>query len=324
MRPPRRNEPGPTACRNRPVTRQGMKRRRGDWHNPADRLDPVGGTIVVDEGDHVRGRRSSSAIAKYALALRRISLACCSSRFSRSSALIRARSSAVGPAVGLGPARLGAPSSSGSRPSSRSWPQSSGSLRIASRARPDGRTPSAPHVRGPPAERACFASSWLHPLKSWSLRKTRCGSVRAGPTPRDQMEGGRSLGDGLAIATGEALAHVLNHDPARRFRFRVSVTSSPEWRRRVPLQQAQVVGSGCMTRSRSRCSGRGRRADLRQEDTAVAHASSSEAACASVSASVSSSSSSVSSSWLIQVLRSTEAPYRSRRSRAISSFRLRR
>ncbi len=41
--------------------------------------------------------RSSSAWAKYALALRRISLACPSSRTSRSSAFIRVRSSVVGP-----------------------------------------------------------------------------------------------------------------------------------------------------------------------------------------------------------------------------------
>ena len=42
-------------------------------------------------------RRSSSARAKYADALRRISFAWRSSRFSRSSALIRSRSSVVGP-----------------------------------------------------------------------------------------------------------------------------------------------------------------------------------------------------------------------------------
>ncbi len=43
--------------------------------------------MIVDEGDHGFTRRSSSAWAKYADALRRISLACRSSRFSRSSAL---------------------------------------------------------------------------------------------------------------------------------------------------------------------------------------------------------------------------------------------
>ena len=40
--------------------------------------------VIVDEGDHVLCRRSSSAIAKCALVLRRISLACQSARFSRS------------------------------------------------------------------------------------------------------------------------------------------------------------------------------------------------------------------------------------------------
>lgn len=40
--------------------------------------------------------------------------------------------------------------------------------------------------------------------------------VRPGPPPRDRMEGGRVLRDGLAVAAGEALAHVLDHDPARR------------------------------------------------------------------------------------------------------------
>ena len=49
--------------------------RRGDRQYPADRLDPVNFPMIVDEGDHGRDRRSSSAMAKYALALRRISLA---------------------------------------------------------------------------------------------------------------------------------------------------------------------------------------------------------------------------------------------------------
>jgi len=34
---------------------------RGDLQNPADRLDPVLPTMIVDEGDHVLNRRSSSA-----------------------------------------------------------------------------------------------------------------------------------------------------------------------------------------------------------------------------------------------------------------------
>ena len=45
--------------------------------------------MVIDEIDHLFDRRSNSAIAKYALALRRISFAWRSSRFSRSKAFIR-------------------------------------------------------------------------------------------------------------------------------------------------------------------------------------------------------------------------------------------
>lgn len=71
--------------------------RRGDRCNTADRLDPVRLPVIVDELDHHLPRRSSSAWAKYAEALRRISLACFNSRFSRSSALIRSRSEVVVP-----------------------------------------------------------------------------------------------------------------------------------------------------------------------------------------------------------------------------------
>jgi hypothetical protein len=48
---------------------------RGDRQHGADRLDPVQTPILVDEGHHHFGRRSSSARAKQADALRRISLA---------------------------------------------------------------------------------------------------------------------------------------------------------------------------------------------------------------------------------------------------------
>jgi hypothetical protein len=48
----------------------------GDLQHLADRLDPMRLAMIVNEGDHGLYRRSSSAIAKYALALRRISLAC--------------------------------------------------------------------------------------------------------------------------------------------------------------------------------------------------------------------------------------------------------
>lgn len=69
----------------------------GDRQHSADRLDPVDGAVLVDEGDHFSNGRSSSAWAKYADALRRISFAWRNSRTSRSSALIRSCSSVVGP-----------------------------------------------------------------------------------------------------------------------------------------------------------------------------------------------------------------------------------
>src|SRR4051794_15652952 len=64
----------------------GVIDRGGDRQDLADRLDPMRPTMIIDKGDHGLDRRSSSAIAKYALALRRISLACRNSRFSPSSA----------------------------------------------------------------------------------------------------------------------------------------------------------------------------------------------------------------------------------------------
>src|SRR5205814_7800689 len=72
--------------------------RRGDRQLLADRLDPVLGTVGVDECHHHFARRSSSAWAKKADALRRISFARRSSAFSRSSALSRSRSSLLTPA----------------------------------------------------------------------------------------------------------------------------------------------------------------------------------------------------------------------------------
>src|SRR6476620_7657355 len=63
-----------------------MVGRRGDRQHLADRLDPIHFPMIIDERDHGFTRRSSSAWAKYADALRRISFACRSSRFSRSRA----------------------------------------------------------------------------------------------------------------------------------------------------------------------------------------------------------------------------------------------
>src|SRR6476661_5273331 len=77
----------------------GMVSRRGDLNDSADRLDPVFVAIRIDEADHGFHRRSSSAWAKYALALRKISLAWRNSRTSRSSAFMRSRSSVVRPGL---------------------------------------------------------------------------------------------------------------------------------------------------------------------------------------------------------------------------------
>ena len=75
-----------------------VRRRRGDRQHCADRLDPVLVAMSVDEPRDVVGRRSSSAWAKYADALRRISFARRRSRFSRFNALSRSRSALVTPA----------------------------------------------------------------------------------------------------------------------------------------------------------------------------------------------------------------------------------
>src|SRR5690606_28030356 len=62
-------------------------RRRGDRQYCTDRLDPKSVLVLIDIGDHHLRRRSSSAWAKKADAVRRISFARRSSRFSRSSSL---------------------------------------------------------------------------------------------------------------------------------------------------------------------------------------------------------------------------------------------
>ena len=59
--------------------------RRGDRQLSADRLDPKVGSVLIHKGGHFRGRRSSSACAKYADAFRKISFARRNSRFSRRS-----------------------------------------------------------------------------------------------------------------------------------------------------------------------------------------------------------------------------------------------
>ncbi len=71
--------------------------RRGNPQDLADRLDPEGVAMLIDEGPQDLKRRSSSAWAKNALATLRISLARRNSLTSRSKALSRSRSSVVTP-----------------------------------------------------------------------------------------------------------------------------------------------------------------------------------------------------------------------------------
>ncbi len=72
--------------------------RRGDRQLFADRLDPILGTVLVNKRHHYFGRRSISAWAKKAAALRGISLARFNARFSRSSSFRRSCSELVSPA----------------------------------------------------------------------------------------------------------------------------------------------------------------------------------------------------------------------------------
>ena len=70
---------------------------RGELQHATDRLDPVLAAVLVDVGDHLLVRPSSS-VAKKSDADFKISFALRSSRFSRSSSFSRARSSEVTPA----------------------------------------------------------------------------------------------------------------------------------------------------------------------------------------------------------------------------------
>ena len=79
----------------RPV---GVVRRRGNRQFLADWLDPKSTPVFVNVRNHHPGLRSSSAWAKKADAVLRISLARRSSLFSLSNAFSRARSSALTPA----------------------------------------------------------------------------------------------------------------------------------------------------------------------------------------------------------------------------------
>src|SRR5438874_11049919 len=97
-------------------------------------------------------------------------------RGSRARAPLCARAPLLHRTADPGHAQPAAPSGAVSRPSSRSSRQSSGSPTIGKCARLGGPGPSEPREHGPQGNTGELASSWLHPLKSRSLRKTRYGS----------------------------------------------------------------------------------------------------------------------------------------------------
>ena len=152
-RPSRAESRGATRRRGGPVRSVAWKqcmaglvpevRRRGNRHDGADRLDPVGVAMVIDELHHHRGRRSSSACAKFADALRKISFMRFSSRTSRFNAFARWRSAVVRP-----------PRSPLSRSACRTHFRSVSAVHPAcpqsTRSRPT-RTGAQPRARGPAA-----------------------------------------------------------------------------------------------------------------------------------------------------------------------------
>ncbi len=187
----------------------------------------------VDERDHGFDRRSSSAIAKYADALRRISLAWRSSRFSRSSALIRACSALVGPVASRSRSACRTHLRSVS-PSSRSSRRSIRSLPTARHDRPRAPTPSAPLARGLQAhtEPMFSASPSPHPLKDRSLRETRSGSWRPAPSVRQTPKAPRSRLLNHSKMSGASLASYTNSEPSRPGSKSATSTTSPSSSRR--------------------------------------------------------------------------------------------
>lgn len=124
-------------------------RRRGNRRQRADRLDPVPGAMSVDKSDQHFFPRSSSARAKNADALRRISFARRNSRFSRSSALRRSRSSLFSPPRSpLVDLRAVASTFAASPPYSRSWRPWTRWLPTAIRTRSGARRPSGLRAAG--------------------------------------------------------------------------------------------------------------------------------------------------------------------------------
>ena len=135
--------------------------------------------MVIDElhRDHHRGRRSSSACAKYADALRKISFMRFSSRTSRSNAFARWRSAVVRPPrspLSRSACRTHFRSVSAVHPQLARNRLDRGPLgRVLSPVLADQLAPLALVLRG----NTDSVVTWLHPLKEKALRQTRYGSL---------------------------------------------------------------------------------------------------------------------------------------------------
>src|SRR6202522_2959711 len=100
-------------------------------------------------------------------------------------------------------ARPSSPTHAASAPCSRSWRRSTRPPPSATHARLRDPKPFAPRGRGP-RKRTCWSSclSWLHLLRSWSLRSTRSGStikpadVRSPSLERDFLKPRRTVRSG--------------------------------------------------------------------------------------------------------------------------------
>ena len=181
----------------------------------------------VDERDHGLNQRSNSAIAKSADALRRISLACRGSRFSRSRTFSRLPSALVGPAR---------------RPRSRSRAADLAGNRADRRPlrrvlAPVLQAPGAPHVRALQPEREVLSSSSSpQSLKTCGLRESRDGS--------DRLRGEHSGGGGEH--GWQARARRFAHQPVRGGDVLVdlpqgSAPARPAWGQARDLRRARTA-----------------------------------------------------------------------------------
>ena len=184
--------PGRPPGRIAPLGHMVVVGRWGDRQHTADRLDPVGLPVILDEGDHGLNRRSSSASLPdrrmHAVAERgQNRLTPCAGSRSPAEA-----PGSPAPAPGSAPAPRSStpashphraqpdgPTGAASPPCCRTWPRSRPSPPIASHSRPHDPAPAVRPARIPllNIDPVVPDSPSLHPLKSSSRRQTRRGSL---------------------------------------------------------------------------------------------------------------------------------------------------